>query len=240
MEYQMKKLLLATAALAIMATAASAADLPQRQVAPAPYVPVAPAFTWTGFYLGLNAGYAWTHSDGVSWADSLGGVANFKSDRDGFIGGAQAGYNWQFGQFVVGAETDIQYTDLKKRSWDVFGNTTRLDTSYLGTVRARLGFVPMDRALLYVTGGLAYGDTKLEAWNANLGVGASKRDTNVGWTLGAGVEYAITNNITTKLEYLYYDLGDTKLAFGDGLGNVAAYKADNRGSIVRAGLNYKF
>jgi outer membrane immunogenic protein len=234
----MKKLLLATAALAIMATAASAADLPQRQVAPAPYVPVVPAFTWTGFYLGLNAGYAFSNSDKINFSDTTPFAGSIKASRDGFIGGAQAGYNWQFGQMVVGAETDIQYTDLKKRGF-LGADSARLDTSYLGTVRARLGFVPMDRALLYVTGGLAYGDTKLEAFNAGLGVGASKRDTNVGWTLGAGVEYAITNNITTKLEYLYYDLGDSKLAFGNGV-NTASYKANNNGSIIRAGLNYKF
>jgi len=234
----MKKLLLATAALAVMATAASAADLPQRQVAPAPYVPVVPAFTWTGFYLGLNAGYAFSNSDKINFSDTTPFAGSIKASRDGFIGGAQAGYNWQFGSMVVGAETDIQYTDLKKRGY-LGADTARVDTSYLGTVRARLGFVPMDRALLYVTGGLAYGDTKLEAYNAGLGVGASKRDTNVGWTLGAGVEYAITNNITTKLEYLYYDLGDTKLAFSNGVDSTS-YKANNNGSIIRAGLNYKF
>jgi outer membrane immunogenic protein len=239
MEYQMKKLLLATAALAMMATAASAADLPQRQVAPAPYVPVAPAFTWTGFYLGLNAGYAFASSDKINWADTGPAGGSIKASRDGFIGGAQAGYNWQFGQMVVGAETDIQYTDLKKRGNDGFGGTARVDTNYLGTVRARLGFVPMDRALLYVTGGLAYGDTKLEAFNTLVG-GASKRDTNVGWTLGAGVEYAITNNITTKLEYLYYDLGSSKLNYSNANLDAASYKTENRGSIVRAGLNYKF
>ena len=107
------------------------------------------------------------------------------------------------------------------------------------TLVASLGFVPMDRAMIYVTGGLAYGDTKLSAAVAGTTLAGSKTDTNVGWTLGGGVEYALTNNITTKIEYLYYDLGDTKLNLSNGV-NTASYKANNNGSIIRAGLNYKF
>lgn len=235
----MKKLLLASVALVAFATAASAADLPQRQVAPAPYVPVVPAFTWTGFYAGLNGGYAFSNSDNVPW--SLNGVGQpaYKLSRDGFTGGAQVGYNMQFNSLVAGLETDINYTDLSKRGFDAFGDTARSRMTYFGTVRGRLGFVPMDRAMIYVTGGLAYGDTKLSAAVAGTTLAGSKTDTNVGWTLGGGVEYALTNNITTKIEYLYYDLGDTKLNLSNGV-NTASYKANNNGSIIRAGLNYKF
>jgi len=244
MEHHMKKFLLASVALVAFASAASAADLPRRQVAPAPYVPVVPAFTWTGFYVGLNAGYAFSNSDNVSNSGNAAyaalGIPAYKLSRDGFIGGAQAGYNYQINQFVVGLETDIQYTDLKKSGSDIFGDRARVETNYLGTVRGRIGFVPMDRTLLYVTGGLAYGDTKLStSVNGFPGLTGSKRDTNVGYALGGGVEYAFTQNITAKVEYLYYDLGDTKLNVNDGV-RAATYKADNNGSIVRAGINYKF
>ncbi len=241
----MKKILLASVALVAFASAASAADLPSRVVKPAPYIPVAPAFTWTGFYVGVNAGYAFSNSDKITNSGNAAynalGVPSFSASRDGFIGGAQAGYNYQINpQFVVGLETDIQYTDLKKTGVDVFGDRARVETNYLGTVRGRIGFVPMDRTLLYVTGGLAYGDTKLSASTTGFpGLTGSKRDTAAGWTLGGGVEYAFTQNVTAKVEYLYYDLGDTKLSVNDGV-RAATYKAENQGSIVRAGINYKF
>ncbi len=235
----MKKLLLASAALVAFATAASAADLPNRVVKPAPYIPMAPAFTWTGFYAGLNAGGIFSNSDHVNTLSNIGAVGPFSLGRSGFIGGGQVGYNYQINQFVVGLETDIQWADLRKGSNDGFGDHARLESNYLGTVRGRLGFVPMDRALVYVTGGLAYGDSKLSASVPGF-FGGSKNDTNAGWTLGGGVEYAFTNNITGKLEYLYYDLGNTNLHLSDAAGNAVHYKAENNGSIARVGLNYKF
>ncbi len=239
-----KRALLASAALIAFSSVSFAADLGYKKPAPAPYVAVIPAFTWTGFYVGLNAGYAFSNSENITHPGNAAytalGIPTFKASRDGFIGGAQAGYNYQMNQFVVGLETDIQYTDLKKTGVDIFGDRARVETNYLGTVRGRLGFVPMDRALLYVTGGLAYGDTKLSSSVTGFpGLTGSKRETSAGWTLGGGVEYAITNNITAKVEYLYYDLGDTRLSVNDGV-RAASYRAENQGSIVRGGINYKF
>jgi len=242
----MKKFLLAGAALVAMAGAAAAADLPRKSAAPAPYVPAHPAFTWTGFYVGLNAGYGFSHTDNADYAGNAGYAAlapavplQYKLGRDGFVGGGQVGYNQQFGAFVAGLETDIQYTDFRKRASDALG-TARAEQNYLGTVRGRLGYAGFDRTLLYVTGGLAYGDTKLSTTVNALPAFASKNDTNVGYALGAGVEYAFTNNITGKLEYLYTNLGDTKVTVADGAGNAAVLKAKNEASIVRVGVNYKF
>ncbi|APF39093.1 porin family protein [Chelatococcus daeguensis] len=225
----MKKILLAgvaAAGLIASGAAAFAADLPSRNVAPVAPAPVVPIFTWTGFYVGVNAGYGWGEFSKAAGFD----------DPDGFVGGGQIGYNYQIGQFVVGLETDIQYADLKgKTAATTFANgnigTGRGEVEYFGTVRARVG-AAFDRALIYVTGGLAYGETKFSGIDATAGLAFSKSETNVGWTLGAGLEYAFTNNITAKAEYLYVDLGDNRY--------YGANKAETQFSVVRAGLNYKF
>ncbi|MGC1578161.1 MAG: outer membrane beta-barrel protein [Beijerinckiaceae bacterium] len=168
----MKKILLATTALAMSGIAASAADLPSRKgppIAPA-YIP---AFTWTGFYVGLNAGVAWENNSNSLPAGAIPvtGFATSNNNNAGFIGGGQLGYNYQFGAgqgVVVGGEADIQFADLNNRNNQVpftFGNTpgTTFQTTgssngnYLGTVRGRIGY-GFDRVLFYGTGGLAYGD----------------------------------------------------------------------------------
>lgn len=188
----MKKILLSSVALLGLATGAMAADLPSR-VAPAP-VAVVPVFTWTGFYVGVNAGYGWTVDDTVT----INGTT-YDIDADSFVGGAQVGYNYQIGSFVVGVEGDLQWAD--------FGG----DSDWFSTVRARAG-VAFDRALVYATGGFAFAD-----------------DAN-GWSLGGGLEYAFTDNLTAKIEGLYVNL-DVDTPVGD-------YDAEI--GVVRAGLNYKF
>ncbi|MFL4996574.1 MAG: porin family protein, partial [Microvirga sp.] len=111
----MKKILLASVALLGFAGAASAADLPVRAAPPAPIIAAVPVFTWTGFYVGVNAGYGWNANDSIT----VGGVRFDLDDEGGFVGGAQAGYNYQIGSFVVGLEGDIQYAD--------FGGDDRFD-----------------------------------------------------------------------------------------------------------------
>ena len=133
----MKKYLLASvAALGLVAAgAASAADLPSRKGPIAAPVYMPPAFTWTGFYVGANAGYGWGNVN----TNGFGQV----SDLDGFVGGGQIGYNYQMGQFVVGLEADLQAADLS--SGDNLG-LLNVKTDYFGTVRARVG-VAFDRFL---------------------------------------------------------------------------------------------
>lgn len=220
----MKKLLLTGAAFAsLLAGAAHAADLPRRSVpvAPAPIAAI-PVFTWTGFYVGVNAGYGFgVGDDRLRIGDAR---VRFKDDREGFVGGGQAGFNYQMGMVVLGLETDLQYADLGERGrFRADGRTFRGREAddYFGTVRGRLGLA-FDRFLVYGTGGLAYGD-----------VGPFGTD-GIGYTVGGGVEYAFTNNLTAKVEGLYVNLDRDERLRG------VRVRGEEEFGVVRAGLNYKF
>jgi outer membrane immunogenic protein len=267
----------AVAALtAIGAVAAQAADLPTRKEAPAP-VFVPPPFTWTGFYVGVNAGGIWPSGGrGASIFDPNAGIDGFGlsasfpgglgSQSAGFIGGGQAGYNWQTGAFVLGVETDFDGSTLSKSfnnigspfigpgglsdSLTVNGKTS---LTWLGTTRARVGFVatPDNRLMIYATGGVAYGggNSQFSVFDATTGsiFSGNPSSTRVGWVIGGGVEYAITNNITIKGEYLYADLGSSNFtSAGNGFaaanfpGVTVNSHFDYNASIFRAGVNYKF
>jgi len=208
----MKKILLSSVALLGLATGAVAADLPSRRAAPAPVVAAVPVFTWTGFYVGVNAGYGWSDDDfdAVDLADD--------DDDGGFVGGAQVGYNYQIGSFVVGLEGDIQYADFgADGAFDIDGDGDadgEFDSSdWFGTVRARAG-VAFDRALIYATGGFAFAD-----------------DAN-GWVVGGGVEYAFTNNLSAKVEGLYVNL--------DNDDDFPGFDGETDFGVIRAGLNFRF
>ena len=248
----------AVAALLAFGGAAVAADLPTRKSAPV-YVPVVQAFTWTGAYFGVNAGGVFTKNKvnlfgqgpGTINAINIGAVPGHgKLDKSGFIGGAQAGYNYQSGMFVGGVEGDINYVDAKKSTTytSALGTVTRLssDMNWLGTARVRAGVAVMERLFVYGTGGLAFGEVKnragIYAANGALAYWGSKNDTRAGWTLGGGAEYAITNNLTVKGEYLYYSLGKKTIAVNptSAVGANFGAKFKNDGHIVRAGLNWKF
>jgi outer membrane immunogenic protein len=227
-------LLAATAALAIAASTAHAADLPGRY-SPAPAYNALPVFTWTGFYAGLNAGYGWNVGDSRFYDPAFGAVKGRRSG--GFVGGAQAGYNYQFGMFVAGVETDLQYAAVGNKGAS-YGTTYYPGDSdgFFGTIRARAG-VAFDRALVYGTGGFAYGDIGgNRGYDTLLGY-HSGDEINWGWTLGGGVEYAITNNFTAKVEGLYVDL-DTKDNYT--LGGRVNVDRDAEFGVLRAGVNYKF
>jgi outer membrane immunogenic protein len=264
----LKNILLSTA-FAAAALPALAADLPSRTTAPAPYVPPVPVFTWTGFYIGLNAGYNWGNNDLTLYGNPIYAgyfPSGIKSDSDGFTGGIQAGYNWQMNQFVVGVEADWVWLDSGKTSSGTIAypsgypsagvggasvtSTGKIGSDWLATLRGRIGYA-IDRWMIYGTGGLAWGNvnsssTLSASYINTAGVSTldlwqgKNDDTRFGWTLGAGVEYAITNNITTKLEYLYYDLGSKNYAVVGGTLPAASTRAKMDGNIVRAGLNYKF
>jgi outer membrane immunogenic protein len=267
----------AVAALtAVGAVAAQAADLPTRKEAPAP-VFVPPPFTWTGFYVGVNAGGLWpsgSRNASIFDPEGLGFVTaafpgGLGSQSAGFIGGGQAGYNWQTGAFVLGVETDFDGTTVSKSFNSVgtpFGPTLtgiaggdfltvngKTSLSWLGTTRGRVGFVatPDNRLMIYATGGVAYGggSTSFNAFDSGTGSfwSGSPSSTRVGWTIGGGVEYALTNNITIKGEYLYADLGSSSFTTtGNGAsaiffpGVYVSGKVDYTASIFRAGVNYKF
>ncbi|MGA8170744.1 MAG: outer membrane beta-barrel protein [Methylocystis sp.] len=250
----MKNLLTSAAiALALCAGPAFAADLPSRKEAPAPvYVPPPPPPLWTGFYAGLNAGGTFGGSNSVTLsgggfgtlgAPSAAQIASFNgvssvasgvipTSNGGFIGGGQAGYNWQFNSFVLGFETDIQGLAGSSSSSSVagavplspplgafsaFGTASASQSlDYLGTVRGRVGYLFTPTLLVYGTGGLAYGGANLSTSGLAIdgsGVaspvfgGSTYSDTRVGWTAGGGLEWMFHPNWSAKIEYLYYDLG---------------------------------
>lgn len=211
--------ILGAAGAALLATSAIAADLPRRTQPSAPVVQRMPVFTWTGLYAGVHAGYG--------FGTVTGSAGTRFQDPTGFLGGGQIGYNLQSGNVVYGLETDLSYAHIqgKNNTLGIAGSKNTLD--YLGTVRGRVGYA-FDRFLPYLTGGFAYGGSSISV----PGVGKSS-PVHYGWTLGGGIEYAITNNITAKLEGLYVDLSDQKVLGG-------AAKSGFETGIVRAGVNAKF
>jgi outer membrane immunogenic protein len=241
-----------------------------KAVAPAP----APEcdFNWTGFYVGGNGGYAWGNGD--TDFDPLPDPTTFallrpttlNPDPSGFIGGGQVGYNWQWNKWLVlGLETDFQGTDIEGHEIDspIIENngTAHVPPGFLasherlqwfGTGRGRIGFVPVCRLMIYATGGVAYGNVDYSA-NTNFGKGGFSTyptnftETKAGWTVGGGLEYAISNHWSVRAEYLYYDLGDedrtaNQLTAGvpQGPPFFVHYNFDTTGNIVRGGLNFKF
>ncbi len=207
----MKKLLLAACAAAAAASPALAGDLPLERRST--YVPPEVAnrlFNWTGFYAGIHGGYAWGNAAGLN--------------PNGFVGGAQAGYNFQVSPSgVLGFETDISATSIDDKAGGV-----KFGVDYLGTIRARAGYT-VDRVMFYATGGAAYGRGALEAG------GLSNTQFHWGWTLGGGVEAMVTPNVSARLEYLYVDLG--KQTYQSVVGPIGV---GYNSSIVRGGLNYRF
>lgn len=212
------KTLAAAFGAALLATSAFAADLPRRTNPAAPAFTAVPVFSWTGFYVGVHAGYGFGQTSST-------GAGGF-SDPDGFVGGGQIGYNYQLANRVVlGLEADFSGTDLSATGPGVGFGAARVDQNFIGTVRARIGYAA-DRFLPYVTGGFAYGGSDVTI----PGVG-SKDDTRFGYTVGAGLEYAFTNNWTARIEGLYVDLERD---------NVGTARVGQELGIIRAGVNYKF
>lgn len=203
----------ASAALLTFATAAMAADLPAYEPAPAVAAPV-PSFSWTGAYVGVQAGYAWGDTN-------LGGVK-----PKGYVVGGYAGYNFQLDNspVVVGVETDFNYADIDDRS-----GGAKSSSDWTGATRGRVGYA-FDHFLVYGAGGVAYADREVRV----AGVGKDSK-TAIGWTAGGGLEYAATDNVLVRAEYRYTDLGSDKFKFGG-----ATTKSDYTEHRVLAGVAYKF
>lgn len=237
----MKTHVLAAALLLGSSTYALAADAVVDEV-----VVVDSAYNWSGVYLGATIGYGWadtnvTELDDYSFSDF--GDTEFDFDSDGILGGAFIGYNWQAGNFVYGAEADFSATDINNTvansmipgSDESFSN--KID--WFGTVRGRLGYA-VDRWMPYVTGGVAFADVTSSYDDNDAGQDnhAVASDTVWGWTIGAGAEYALTDNWTLRGEYLFVDLEDTRGSFDDG--GEYRYDFDNQIHVVRVGAAYKF
>jgi len=206
----MRRKLLAVVALALAgaSTSAHAADY----YAPrAPYTVYQPlnGYSWAGPYIGANIGYAW------------GDITNSVANPSGAAGGVQGGYNWQFGQWLVGLEGDVQASGAS----DTFANW-KFSNPWFGTLRGRAGFV-MNNILIYGTGGLAFGSIRAEVLNF------TENNTAAGWTLGAGAEIGITQNLSAKAEYLYVNLNNSQFS-------LTGWPNGYQFSVVRLGVNYRF
>jgi outer membrane immunogenic protein len=250
----MRKIILSAIVYAAFASQAVAADF--RVDETTHLLTPAPAYTWTGFYIGVNGGFGgdeFRYPVSVSNAATTFGYGQGRLTSSGFLGGGQVGYNFQIpGYYILGLEADFSGASI---TGAVGANGAIGDTpfslsagstlDYFGTVRGRLGFAFRDRLIGYVTGGFAYGG--LNSWAngsaAGLGsFGVSKSNFAEGWTVGGGVEYAITNNWTLKTEYLYADLGSATLfnapIFATGVN--ASLRVKTSDNLVRFGINYKF
>jgi len=217
----MKRLILAgVSAIAVvtMMSAANAADLPRRRAAmPVKAPEYMAAYSWTGFYLGINGGGGWGRSN---WS-APGTTFNTSG---GMVGGT-VGYNWQTGPMVFGLEGDLDWANVKgSGSCGVLG-TCETKNDWLGTFRGRLGY-SFGRVMPYITGGLAVGNVKTSS------AAGSNDDTRAGYALGGGIEANIVGPWSAKLEYLYADLGRTSVVGGS--------DASFHENIVRAGVNYRF
>jgi outer membrane immunogenic protein len=246
--------------------AAFAADLPAR---PAPYATpvIVPIYNWTGCYLGANVGGQYgldkiTTTTSVNnfpagGAAFLDGLTPATIYPNGVIGGVQGGCNAQFASFVIGFEADADWLYGRQSRTITVGAgapiaagdfmTNEVKATFLTTARARAG-VALDRVLLFVTGGAAFGTIKTSDTLGTFGgtrVSTTSATTNrTGWTAGAGLEYAMTQNWLFKAEYLYVDLGSFDAAIAcvlaciDVNDTTAHHKYTDH--IGRIGINYKF
>lgn len=229
---------LATLALAGPALAADLARPLPVKAMPA----VEPVFSWTGFYVGANGGYG----GGKAQIDQAGSYPqSWGINASGATLGGQIGYNYQFANnVVVGAEADLQWADISGQTiTTVLGSvqgTFGGSIDYFGTLRARAGYA-FGRVLPYVTGGAAYGKTSYTFNSVNLGSPASSYDlsqsggTQWGWTVGAGLEVALSDHWTVKAEYLYVDLGSLSVTTSTWPRTV-----DLPFNDLKVGVNYKF
>lgn len=240
----MKRFILATSASVLLAGTAMAADAISVYEEPTAPVVFAPAFTWTGPYVGLHLGYGWGDStfddvDGWNFTNQ-----QFSVDPDGIFGGAQAGYNWQFNQFVVGIEGELGYLNLDGSAvqpGSPGGDTiASLDGGVYAGLSARVGFA-FDRTLVYAKAGGVYSWGEYHVNDAcnigpcGAGLMSGSETIGLGYQVGAGIEHAFTDNWTGKIEYSYFDFGSSNVAYATGV-----YNADLSAHTVKIGLNYKF
>jgi len=214
----------------LLSGTAFAADMPIKG-----YPPATPFYSWTGFYVGANLGYGWGSGSGT--ITNLGATGPVSGSGHGIFGGGQAGYNWQTGSFVLGVEADIQASGQKGTVTGSAGANTFTGSAsvpWFGTVRGRLGYA-FDRTMLYITGGGFFGEAKVTGTSSITGPFSASK-TYETYTIGGGVETALWNRWTAKLEYLYVGSpNDVPVPPG-----TTAITGHAHGQLIRAGINYRF
>jgi outer membrane immunogenic protein len=274
-----RSLLISSALTVVVAGAALAADLPSTKEAPVFAPPPPPVFSWTGFYIGVNGGGGFDqvryedNDPGHLLRGALRGVHDDTTQltSGGGLAGGTIGFNYQFptSNFVVGFEGDFDWSNIRAQ-WSEgstapsgsFGEGYGSRLNWLATARARIGYAfttPMGNVMPYITGGGAFGNVTdyKYSWSSSgegcdgssFSLCGSANHTFAGWTAGAGFEYAITQNLTFKAEYLYVDLGNHSI-LGESPWSPADPRANSdpgqsltehfTANVVRAGLNWKF
>jgi outer membrane immunogenic protein len=244
-----KSIIVAVVALLTAVGCASAADMPVPQAAPVPPPTYYPAYyNWSGVYLGINGGYGFGQA---KWVDTNGSTGNFNTNA--FLLGGTLGANYQTGPYLVGFEGDFDWSTLSGSAPCsslavgvlLAGATCQTKNDWLGTARVRIGYA-FDRVLVFGTAGAAFGNERAIV-NAPTGSVAFSIPPQLGWTVGGGVEYAFTEAISAKVEYLFVDLGTASCPVAAGClpPLVTVFGAEPTShllseSIVRAGANYRF
>jgi outer membrane immunogenic protein len=229
----MQRSLLAAAVLVASVSLSHAADLP---ATPPVYEPPAepPAvYDWTGFYAGLHGGFGFGTTD-MSVTDGGGFSTDF--DLTGWLGGAQAGYNYQSGSWLIGVEGDIALTGIDGSYSDTaaFDERATTEVNWLATARARAGWVN-GRFMPFITGGIAFAGVDHRIGPTGLTGPVSTSDTLFGWTAGGGIEAMIDPSWSAKLDYLYVDLDDVDFTTAGGTGTF-----EDSLHLIRLGVNYQF
>ncbi|MPZ56781.1 MAG: outer membrane beta-barrel protein [Rhizobiales bacterium] len=239
----MSRLLTAITAVSVLHAVGPvlAADVSPSPAMPAKGVPyVAPLYDWTGFYLGAHGGGGWTSSTvtdptGAVFAPPSTGV---DVSGQGWLGGAQIGYNYQLGAWVFGVEGDLSYTDIRGTTTSPFGVDVNTRLNWVGTVTGRLG-IAWDRTLVYAKAGAAFGEISVSPRVPPV-IDFKGKDTRTGWTVGAGVEYALWGDWSVKAEYNYLDLGTRTVTATSPAGGSVLTDAKVTEHMIKLGANYKF
>ena len=252
-----RRAIAAAAALLATSTLASAADL---AVKARPIAAPAPIWNWTGFYIGAHVGAGWGETEStltgfavpaIPIAINNLGIPFSQTSRSGFLGGVQAGYNWQAGWAVIGVQGDFAGADIKGTSPCMVALSCTTKTDWLATVSGRLGAVVLARGLVYAKGGAAWVNSTPSVGLPGGLLGpavdlTSRETTHFGWLVGLGTEWQITPNWTAFIEYNYLQFDRKNETFtinpaltGGALVNVNA-DLRNTLSIAKVGVNYKF
>jgi len=223
---------------------AVAADLsaPYRAPPPAPI----PYYNWSGFYFGVSIGGGFSDLNFSNSGTATGAPTGINSANvTGVVGGGQIGYNYVFApNFLAGLDADISGANIDGNATATDGSEQhKFETDLFGTVRGRLGLT-YNNWLFYGTGGFAWGNERVThnqltgtAGAAGAGISETASNTGTGWTAGGGIEWGLTPNWTTRVEYLRVDLGTNSYAFPLA-GRTTTF--DNAFNVVRLGVNYKF
>jgi len=237
MKTQLKAALAALASLALLAGGtAVAADLgSSRLLPPAPDLPA--FYSWTGAYAGVQGGYSWGNDRVSRFLNGNGVGATSSYSTDSALGGGHVGFNYQFGSIVLGIEGDAEAVNARGGYSDA-GVTGRVQRDWQGSVRGRIGYA-FDRFMIYGTGGAAFTEFDYRVLNPATGLGERMQNSATGWNIGAGVNFAFTDNLILGAEYRYTDYGKVD-HLGRGAVPGLVSELEPKLHTVRASVAYKF